>query len=77
MALPIWTATSLVVTRAEHVRAAVGAEVDEREQSVDSTRLRRPLRKLIERSLPALSYREISNEVEVEAVGMVEDRDAS
>ena len=47
----------------------VQAEVDEHERSVDSTRLRRPLRMLIERSpptLPVLSYGEISNEVDVE-----------
>ena len=40
-----------------------------------SARIRRPLRKLIERSLPTLpvlAYCEISSEVEVEAVGMVE-----
>ena len=45
-----------------------------------SARIRRPLRRLIERSLPTLrvlSYREVASEVEVEAVGMVEDRDAS
>ncbi len=44
-----------------------------------SARIRRPLRKLIERSLPTLpvlSYREVASEVEVEAVGMVEVRDA-
>ena len=45
-----------------------------------SARIRRPLRRLIERSLPTLpvlSYREVASEVEVEAVGMVEDRDGS
>ena len=45
-----------------------------------SARIRKPLRRLIERSLPTLpvlSYREVASEVEVEAVGMVEDRDAS
>ena len=41
-----------------------------------SARVRRPLKKLLERSLPALpvlAYVEVSGEVEVEAVGMVED----
>ena len=40
-----------------------------------STRVRGALRKLIERSLPTLpvlAYAEVSNEVEVEAVGIVE-----
>ena len=40
-----------------------------------SARIRRPLRRMLERSLPALpvlAYAEVSNEVEVEATGMVE-----
>ena len=40
-----------------------------------SSRIRRPLRRLIERSLPqlaVLAYSEVASEVEVEAVGMVE-----
>ena len=44
-----------------------------------SSRIRRPLRRLLERSLPQLSvlaYSEVAPEVEVEAVGMVEVDDA-
>ncbi|MEZ4502197.1 MAG: flagellar biosynthesis protein FlhA [Dehalococcoidia bacterium] len=40
-----------------------------------SARIRRPIRRMIERSLPqlpVLAYAEVSNEVEVEAIGMVE-----
>ena len=40
-----------------------------------SARIRRPMRKLLERALPALavlSFSEVAREIEVEAVGMVE-----
>ena len=68
----------LLATVATELESAVGRGKEP--VLLVSARIRRPLRKLIERSLPTLpvlSYREISNEVEVEAVGMVEDRDAS
>ena len=60
---------------------AIAAEVERSaargQQAVllSSSRVRRPLRRLIERSLPALpvlAYAEITSEVEVESVGMVE-----
>jgi flagellar biosynthesis protein FlhA len=51
------------------------ATTGERPVLLTSTRIRRPLRRLLERSLPALpvlSFAEVAREVEVEAIGQVE-----
>ena len=77
------TGTSIVVEPAmlQRLLAAIATEIEraatQGQQPVllTSARVRRPLRKLLERTLPTLpvlAYVEVSNEVDVEAVGMVE-----
>ncbi|MEX1022289.1 MAG: flagellar biosynthesis protein FlhA [Dehalococcoidia bacterium] len=59
-----------VATQMEHAAASGQQPV-----LLTSTRIRRPLRRLLERSLPALavlSFAEVAREVDVEAVGQVE-----
>ncbi len=59
-----------VATQVERT-AAIGQQV----VLLTSSRVRRPLRRLLERSFPALpvlAYAEVASEVEVESAGMVE-----
>jgi flagellar biosynthesis protein FlhA len=59
-----------VATQMEHAAASGQQPV-----LLTSSRIRRPLRRLLERSLPALpviSFAEVAREVDVEAIGQVE-----
>ena len=81
------TGTSIVIEPAllQRLLAQLAQQIERRTAEgrqpllLVSSRIRRPLRRLLERSLPQLSvlaYSEVAPEVDVEAVGMVEVDDA-